>query len=150
MKVMAWGELFSRLFASTYDVQLPPGDLTAAEKKLALELFESKYNTDQWIFGTRLELDFTIAKKTEEGIISLSVEMEDQMIKKVRITGDILLSQHSVLDMLENKLAGISLLEAREIVKCASLPANMVQHLCRLFDKLETEAVNTTSSRRKE
>ncbi len=143
-------DLFSNHFASTFEVQLTPGYLTAAESKLALELLESKYNTDRWNFGNKLEFEINIAEKTDAGVISLSVELEDQIIMKVRITGDILLSQHSALDDLEKKLVGISIQQAKEEVKLASLPANMVQSLSRLFDKLIKETIVTTSARRKE
>lgn len=143
-------EQFSKHFASTFEIQLTHGDLTADEKNLALELLESKYNTDRWNFGTQLEFEINIAEKTDEGVISLSVEFEDQVIKKVKITGDILLSQHAVLADLETKLVGFSLQQAREIVRCISLPINLGQAVSRLFNKLEKEANVTTSVRCKE
>lgn len=142
--------LFSDHFATTFGIQFTPGTLTAGELKLANELFESKYNTEQWNFGTQLEYEIDIAEKTEEGVISLSVDLEDQIIKKARITGDILLSQRYELDGLEKGLSNISVQQARRLIMDTSLPANLVQILTKLFDKLETEAEGTTSTRRKE
>lgn len=143
-------ELFSKHFASTFGVQLTPGGLTATEKKLALELLESKYNTDRWNFGNRLEFEINLAEKTDEGVISISAELEDQIIKQVRITGDILLSQHSLLEDLEKSLVGVSFQKAKEVIKLASLPNSLKKSLIKLFENLEKEAVVTTSARRKE
>jgi len=143
-------KVFSNHFASTFGFILTPGDLSANEQKLALELFKSKYCTEQWNFGSKLEFEINIAKKTNDGVISMSVELEEQIIKKIRITGDILLSQRSVLEDLEERIAGISIQQAREKINHSSLPTTLVQSIGRLFDKLEIEAGTTASSRRKE
>lgn len=143
-------ERFTDHFATTLGIQFTPGTLTAGELKLANELFESKYNTEQWNFGTRLEYEINIAEKTEAGVVSLSVEMEDQIIRKARITGDILLNQRYELDDLEKGLSNISVQQARAKIIIASLPAYLVHTLIRLMDKLEIEAQITTSARRKE
>jgi len=143
-------ELFSNHFSSIFGVVLTPGELSSTEQKLAFELLESKYGTDQWNFGTKLEFEINIAEKTNDGVISLSVELEELVIKKIRITGDILLSQHSLLKDLERELTGNSINQAREIVKLTNLPVYLNQAITRLFIQLEIEAGATISSRCKE
>ncbi len=141
---------FSKHFAAIFGVNLIPGGLTTIEKQLALELLKTKYNTDRWNFGSQLEFEITIAEKIEEGVISLSAELEGRILKKVRISGDFLLNQHTVIEELENKLSGISARQAKEAVNEALLPPNMTQALSKLIDNLEKEIRVTTSVKRKE
>ncbi len=143
-------ELFVKHFASTFGFHLTPGDLSEAESSLALKLLESKYDTEQWNFGSQLAFEMNIAERTEEGVISLSVELEDQIIKRVRISGDILFNQPSVLCDLERNLTGIHIQNAENVIKLTPLPENVVRSLSQLFKKLETEAVDVTSTKRKE
>lgn len=141
---------FAAHFSTTFGVQFSSGDLTPKEKDLALELFESKYNSDHWNFGNRFEYEINIAEKTNDGVISLSVEMEDQIIKKVRITGDILFNQRSVIDELEERLAGCSIQLARDELKQVSLPDNLIQPLGNLLERLHKEGIVNTSRWRQE
>lgn len=139
-------ERFSEHFATCFGIRLIPGGLTATEGKLANELLVSKYNTDQWNFGGQFEFEINVAEKTEDGIISLSVDMEGQIIKNLRIYGDILLSNRAIIDELEKKLAGLYVQQAKETVKLASIPDHLIQAINRLFVKLETELLTAASS----
>ncbi len=143
-------KIFSNHFASTFGVVLTPGDLSDNEQKLALELLETKYSTDQWNFGSQLDFEINIAERTEDGVISLSVELEDHVIKRVRISGDLLVNQPSILSDLEKHLIGIHVRKAEDVIKIAPLPANLVRSLTQLFRRLDIEAIDVTTTKRKE
>lgn len=76
--------------------------------------------------------------------------MEDKTIQKARVSGDILLANRQPLDKLELSVTGCSLQEAQAAVQIASIPEGMRESLFRLLKKLDQEAYDISSSRRKE
>lgn len=131
-------------------IHLTRGDLTPEEQTLAAELLAVKYGTDEWNFGSRPEYQVTVADRAAEGVISLSVNMEGEMIRKARITGDLLLSDRSLLENLEKSLCGCSLQEADAAVRKAPLPDGIKETLFRLLAKLTREAADVSSTNTKE
>ena len=142
-------ERFTRFAAEAFDIQLVPTDLTPREKTLADELLAVKYNTDDWNFGSQKEYQVMVADRAEEGVISLSADMEAETIKKVRINGDLLLSDRNKLSDLEQILIGCSLQEAQAVVLAASFSNGIRESLLRLLTKL-TREVKDVSSKVKE
>jgi lipoate-protein ligase A len=136
--------------ADTLGVRLVPGDMTPKEQALAAELLAVKYSTDEWNFGSRPEYQVTVADRAEEGVITLSADVEGETIRKVRITGDLLLSDRSKLTNLENSLTGCSLHEAQAAVQAAPLSAGIRETLFRLLAKLSREVVAVSSPKTKE
>lgn len=130
---------FANHAADVLGIRLIPGDLTRKEQALAVELLEVKYSTDQWNFGSRLEYQVTVADRANDGVISLSVDMEGESIQKVRITGDLLLSDRGLLEKLENSLSGCTLKEAQAAVQAATLSLSIRETLFRLLEKLYRE-----------
>jgi lipoate---protein ligase len=132
--------------ADVLGIQLVLGDLTLEEQALAAELLAVKYSTDEWNFGSRPEYQVTVADRTEEGVISLSADMEDETIRKARVTGDMLLSDRCELENLEHSLTGCSLQEAQTAVQTALLSAGIREALFRLLAKLAKEVTAISSS----
>lgn len=141
---------FANNAADVLGIQLIPGDLTPAELELASELLAVKYSSDEWNFGSRLEYQVTVADRGEEGVISLSANMQDMTIQKARISSDLLLSSHRELEILEHSLAGCSLQQAQAAVQAAPLSAGIRETLLRLLEKLAKEVSDISSSRSKE
>jgi lipoate-protein ligase A len=141
---------FANHFADFLGVRLVASYLTSKEQALASELLAVKYSTDEWNFGSELKYQVTVADRAVEGVISLSVDMEDRTIQKARVSGDLLLSSRQALDRLELSIKGCSIQEAQAAVQAASLPAGIHESLFRLLKKLDQEAYDISSSRRKE
>jgi lipoate---protein ligase len=140
---------FTQHAADAFGVRLVQGEMTPREITLADELLAVKYSTEAWNFGSRKEYQVMVADRAEEGVISLSADMEGEMIRKVRITGDLLLSDRSGLSNLEAVLTGCSLQEAQAAVQTASLSTGIRECLLRLLVKLAHE-VAAVSSKPKE
>lgn len=128
--------------ADVLGIQLVPGGLTPEEQALAAELLAVKYSTDEWNFGSRPEYQVTVADRAEEGVISLSADMEGETIRKVRVTGDLLLSDRRGLESLEHSLIGCSVQEAQAAVQAATLAPGIRGTLFRLLAKLAREVAD--------
>ena len=136
--------------AEVLGIRLIPGELTPEEQALATELLTIKYSTDEWNLGSRPEYQVTVADRTDEGVISLSADMEGELIRKARITGDLLLSDRCVLENVEHSLTGCSLQEAQAAVHAAQLSAGIRETLFRLLGKLAPEVAAVSSLQSKE
>lgn len=146
-------EVMDRLaynISKSLGVQLTSGSFTPAEQDLAAELLKVKYSTDRWNFGSQLEFQITVADRTDDGILSLSADIEGSIIQKINITGDILLSQRQVIEDLEQHIAGNSLIEAQRIVQEAALPILFQNSIIRLLEKLRREMTAVSSVRSQE
>lgn len=130
---------FAEHAADVLGIKLVPGDLTTKEQALAAELLAEKYSTEEWNFGSRKQYQVMVADRSEMGVISLSADMEDQTIRKVKITGDLLLSDHHILENLERSLAGCSLQNAQAIVQAATLSSDIRETIFRLLSKIDRE-----------
>jgi lipoate---protein ligase len=130
---------FANHAADVLQIHLIPGDLTPEERALAAELLAVKYSTDEWNLGSRPDYQVTVADRTEDGVLSLSANMEGETIRNARITGDLLFSDRHGLDEVEKSLVGCSLLEARTVVETASPSASIRDALVRLLAKLAQE-----------
>lgn len=143
-------EVMDRLayhISNSLGIHLTPGFFTPAEQELAAELLKVKYSTDQWNFGSQLEFQITVAERTGEGILSLSADIEGSIIRKIQITGDILLSQKEIFEELEQLIAGHSLRDAHQVVRKATLPIFLQNSIIRLLDKLSREITAVSSMR---
>jgi lipoate---protein ligase len=138
--------------ADMLDVHLVPGDLTPEEQALAAELLAVKYSTDEWNFGSRLDLEYqvTVADRAEEGVISLSADMQGATIRKARLTGDLLLSDRRGLETLEHALTNCFLQQAQAAVQTAPLSAGIRESLFRLLEKLAREVAGISTGKPKE
>jgi lipoate-protein ligase A len=136
---------FANHAADVLRVRLIPGGLTPEERALADELLRVKYSTDDWNFGAQREYQVTVADRSELGVISLSAEMEGEKIQKVRITGDILLSERSELARLESALKDVSVQQAHSAVGAALLPAGIRDSLFRLLARLAPQITGISS-----
>jgi len=143
-------ERFTGHFADLPGIRLTPGDLTPEEHALADELLAVKYSTDAWNLGSQAQYQITVASRTDEGVISLSADLEGAVIQKARLTGDMLLGDRRVLENLERALTGCSLQQTSEAVQAAPLSAGMQTALIRLLEKLKQEVADISSSRVKE
>ena len=131
-------------------MDLTPASLTREELDLAAELLAVKYGTDEWNLGTRPAFQIMVADRMEAGVISLSADMEGRAIKNARINGDILLTDRSAWETLEQSLRGCQLDEARRRVQGAPLSAAIRESLVRLMDKLEQEVDARIPARNRE
>ncbi len=136
--------------ADVLGVKLIPGDLTSEETALASELLAVKYSTDGWNLGSRPEYQITVAERTDDGVISLSANLEGGIIRKTRINSDLLISDRSWLGNLEHLLTDCSLQEAQVAVQDASLSDGIRETLLRLLAKLAQEAADISSVKSKE
>lgn len=141
---------FAAHVAQVLGVRLVPGDLTTEEHALAAELLAVKYSTDEWNFGSRPAYQVTVADKTAEAVLSLSADLEGEMICHARIHGDLLLSDQSIMNNLERSLSGSTLQEARTVVQAAPLAAGLQQSLLRLLDKLSLQVTAVSAKRQQE
>ncbi len=146
-------EVMGRFAGHAADVlggRLIPGDLSPEEQALAAELLAVKYSTDEWNLGSRQEYQITVAERMEEGVISLSADIEGKTIRKARVSGDLLLSERRGLEDLEHSLTGCSLGEAQAAVRAASLAAGIQEALLRLLAKLARQVSARSSLTPKE
>jgi lipoate-protein ligase A len=143
---------FAEHAADMLGIRLVPGDLTPAEQALAAELLAVKYSTDEWNFGSRLEVEYqvTVADRAEEGVISLSADMQGATLRKARLSGDLLLTDRRGLETLEHALTGCSLPKAQAAVQGAPLSAGIRESLSRLLEKLAQEVAGISSGKPKE
>jgi lipoate-protein ligase A len=140
---------FTKHAADVLGIQLVPGDLTPEEQALSEELFHVKYSTEAWNLGSRPEYQVTVADRSDEGVISLSADLNDKIIKKVRINADLLLSDRNGLKNLEHQLTECSISEATDLIQAAPLSVGIRETMLRLLVKLAQE-VAVVSSKSKE
>lgn len=143
-------EHFANNASSVLGIRLVPGNLTIQERGLAADLMAEKYGTEQWNFGSRLEYQITVAEKTNAGVISISADFEENIIQKICISGDMLISQRQTFDELERLISGKSLSEAVELIKTHDIPTHIQMALLRLLEKLGKEMSDVASARSKE
>lgn len=136
--------------ADVLGIRLVPGDLTPKEQALAAELLAVKYSTDEWNFGSQLAYQVMVADRTAEGVVSLSADLEGEMIRQARIHGDLLLSDQSVLENLERSLSGCALQDAQAAVQSAPLTTGIRESLLRLLEKLALEVTAVSAKKQKE
>ncbi len=142
---------FSANVAEFLGIRMLPGELTYEERALAAELFSAKYSTDEWNLGAQLEYQVTVADRTEQGVISLSVDMQNSTIQQGRITGALLASRRQDLDQIELVIAGRSLQEAQDMVKTMPFYSTDFREIMgRLLFKVEQEVTDISSARLKE
>jgi lipoate-protein ligase A len=141
---------FAKNVTRGFGIQFVPGDLTPAEQELAAELLSVKYNTDKWNFGSLLEFQVTVASRTDDGVICLSADVEDGVIQKVSITGDMLYYHRDKMKNLEQRMIGCSIREAQNIVQATTFPDKIHDTLIRLMEKLSQEVSDISSTRLKE
>jgi len=128
------------------NISLASGELMPEEQRLADELFAVKYSTEEWNLGSRPEYQVVVADRAADGVISLSADMEGETIRRVRITGDLLISDHRWLEHLEQSLCGCSPQETQDIVQFADIPDSLRDALHRLLEKLISEVTAMYSS----
>jgi lipoate-protein ligase A len=131
---------FTRHFCEALDVELLPGDLSAEEDRLALELLRVKYGTDEWNMGSQQSYDVTVAAKATEGIVLLSANMSGSAIQEARIRGDFLGTDQETVEALQRTLIGCRLDEAQARVQASGLPPEMKATLIQLLGGLGQEA----------
>lgn len=136
------GEVMERFAGHTAEelgVHLVAGDLSNEEQSLAAELLRSKYDTDAWNLGGRKEYQVTVAERTQAGVMSLSADIQGEIILQVRLSGDLLLNDRRSLDRLITRLPGCMLDEARAAVQAADLPTDLREGMLGLLTKLAAE-----------
>lgn len=131
-------------------IRLIPGELTSLEQKVAKELYDEKYSTDEWNFGSQVEYQVVLADRSNDGVISLSANMCGEIIKEIKINGDILLSDRSSLENLGNSLTGSTLINAQSIVEKSTLSISIQKTLFRLLNRLTQEVAAITKNQSKE
>lgn len=141
---------FACHFSKAMQVQLKPEDLTVKERELTEKLFKVKYGTERWNFGSQMEFQITVAEKTEEGVISISADVEGNVLQKISIHGDILFHQRQSLDDLANLLSGNSIIGAAAVLQEYELPIGIRESLLRLLEKLDKEISDLTIKRSQE
>lgn len=138
-------DCFAANAADALGIRLLPEELTPKEQALADELLAVKYSNDEWNLGSQREFQVTVADRSKEGVISLSIDMKSETIQEVRLTGDLLLNDRSMLENLEHSLAGRRLQEAQTVIQNARLSAGIRQSLFRLLTKLAPEVAGLSS-----
>jgi lipoate---protein ligase len=132
--------------ADVLGIKLTPGGLTPEEQALSSELLAAKYSTEEWNLGSRPEYQITVADRTDEGVISFSVNVEGGTIQKARINGDLLINDRQGLESLEKSLEGCTLPEAQTAVQTASLSAGIREILLKLLARVGQEVASKSSS----
>ena len=132
-------ERFVANFTQVLGIRLVPGDLTPEERELAAELLAVKYGTDEWNFGTRRAYGVAVSAKAKGGVVLLSADIEDGVIREARIRGDFLVSDRAVLERLEQALAGRRLEEAQAVVEAVGLSSDVRETLVRLLAEVGQE-----------
>lgn len=114
---------FADHFAAEFGLTLQPGPLSAEEMTLAETLLAEKYSTDAWNLGTAQRYSTTVAAKTPLGVVSLSVDMDGDVIRAARITGDVLQTDGGqALRATGQALAGHPLEAAAAVIGRQALP----------------------------
>lgn len=132
-------ERFANHATEVLGIRLVAGELSNEELSLAAELLRSKYDTDAWNLGGRKEYQVTVAERTQAGVISLSADLQGEIILQARFSGDLLLSDRNALDRLVTLLPGCLLKEASAVVQSADLPAGLREGMLGLLAKLAAE-----------
>lgn len=141
---------FADHVADVLGIQLLADNLTEQEQSLALELLESKYDTENWNFGSEIEYQLSVAERTEEGVLSLSADFEGKTIKKARITGDILRYSRKDLETIEHLMRGISIQEVSSRIDELPFPESLIVTINRLLKKLDEQVSDITTRQPKE
>jgi lipoate-protein ligase A len=126
-------ERFAGNLARMLGIELVPGELTARERTLADELLALKYGTDEWNLGAPQNYGVTLSARTKGGVVCLSLEMRDGVIREARIQGDFLVSDRRTLERLERALSGCSPEQARTVVQDAGLSPDLTETLAGLL-----------------
>lgn len=143
-------ERFTGHVSEVLGIQLIADDLTDQEKLLAKELLKAKYSTESWNFGSKLEFQLTVADRTDEGVLSLSADLEGKIIQKARITGDILRYHRNDLDTIEHIMMGCTIQDVQASLQDIPLYASFRETILRLLEKLDQQAAEVSTRRLRE
>jgi len=127
---------FLNHFSEMLGIKLREGGLSEEERRLAEELWESKYATEEWNFGPSRTYGITVAGKSKGGVVSISANLDSGFIKELKIKGDFLLSRQEAIRRLERLLVGHSPAEASSLVEEVDLPPDLSRTLARLLGEL--------------
>ena len=133
------GEVMQRFAANlstALGIHLVPGDLTSEEQALGAELLAAKYGTDEWNLGTRQAYGVTVSARAKGGTLSLSADVHDGIIRQIRIRGDLLVSDRTVLEQLEHALTDCPFQEMQSVVQAARMPPDVQKTLIRLLSEV--------------
>jgi lipoate---protein ligase len=101
---LSLGEVRQRVrdgYAATFEVDLTPGEFTAAERQAIAALEREKYLSDDWVFQTSEVADASGSArvKTPGGLLDVRVTLAGRMIKAVYIGGDFFAADRALADL---------------------------------------------------
>lgn len=133
------GEVIDRFldhFSEILGIEFREEGLSEEERRLAEELWERKYATEEWNLGPSRTYGITLAGKSKGGVVSISANLDSGFIKELKIKGDFLLGRGETIGRLEKLLIGRSPAEASSLVEEVDLPPDLSRTLSQLLEEL--------------
>ena len=127
----------ARHIAQHLQIELVPGELSAKELSRADELYAAKYSRSEWTFGLQPAHSSVLSTKTLSGVLTLAVDLDGCILRKVDVRGDFLVPRPAVLQTLLVSMRGQTLEAARALVQRSLLPPEVRDALTRLLSGLE-------------
>jgi len=92
-----------RGYQEALGVEFQDSKLTPEELEMAREL-QKKYSSPEWIFGSSLEFEHETVYKAPGGLIRVSLNISNNNIKEINISGDFFITPPQALKQLEKML----------------------------------------------
>ncbi|NHJ83806.1 MAG: lipoate--protein ligase family protein [Asgard group archaeon] len=108
---------------------------TKEEEELIENLYQNKYSTIDWTFRKKASLETILSRKTDYGIISLGLEMANDKIAKLTISGDFLFKENELLIKLIQTLQNKTIPEATTLITESNLPSNFKYDIISLIEE---------------
>ncbi len=130
-------EKLTRHLADRLEIRLVPGELLREERARTGELYKVKYARPEWTFHPRLAYTSVLSTKTPSGVLTLVVDLDGPILRRVDVQGDFLLPRQIDLQALTESMCGKTLDTARALVQCSPLPSDLTDALAKLLWELE-------------
>lgn len=97
VEVEAAADAIQRDFEDTLDLTFEPGTLSRDEREERDRLAAERYDTDEWLYRVEAEANERSAEyKTDGGLLRVYVATEDDVLSRVRLTGDFFARRETV------------------------------------------------------
>lgn len=118
-------------------IDLLQGSLLPEEIAQAEELWSKKYIRPDWTFRRQPSCKTILSIKALGGVVTLEVDLEGGRLQQANVKGDFLIFREKDLQVLLEKIKGLTPLEAALLVEQSSLPADLRKAISKLLSELD-------------
>lgn len=128
--------VLSGCIAEELGIELIADGLNSDEQQTADVLYREKYHRREWTYREAPRTGKVLAAKCKSGVVSLNVCIVGGAIESLGISGDFLLVDTGLLNMVMNSLSGMAPEAAAAAIRLSALPADIRMTIAGLLEGL--------------